>query len=139
MHRLLQRCEILQPRGYQLADRRTDDLFGLGVDHHFHEALALAVSTMIASNFSVISVGGDVWRVVDDQKDQVLGAGVVQAMFCVRGDLDESAWRGRPAPPLDLQSGGAAEEVERVVVIVVMGRRSPPGPSLVSCALNSVE
>src|SRR5262249_20244046 len=76
---------------------------------------------MTASNFFAIDlVGRDVRRVVDDKEDQIVGADVGDAVFLLRGDLDEGTPLGVPALIADLHAGGAGQEVERVVVIVVM-------------------
>jgi len=59
-------------------------------------------------------------RVVDDEEDEVCGAGVGDAVLLVCGDLDESARLDVPSLLGDLHITGSAQEVERVVVGVLM-------------------
>ena len=59
-------------------------------------------------------------RVVDDEEDEVCGAGVGDAVLLVCGDLDESARLDVPLLLGDLHTTDSAQEVERVVVGVLM-------------------
>ena len=76
-------------------------------------------------------------RVVDDEEDEVCGAGVGDAVLLVCGDLDESARLDVPLLLGDLHTTDSAQEVERVVVGVLMRGDPPPGPNLVTWALKT--
>jgi len=77
-----------------------------------------------SNSFSALRlVGRTVRRVVDHQEHKIIVAGVDEAVFDMSGDLHESPWLGVPGLLAELYAGGAAQEVERVVVVVVMQRR----------------
>src|SRR5829696_2257559 len=79
---------------------------------------APAVRHSAMRNFRRGIVGGR--RVVDDEKDEVLGAGVGDAVLLVCGYPYERAWLDMPGLLADVHTARALQEVERVVVGVAV-------------------